>query len=121
MKFIKFIIGIILLSACSADQTDLEAVKVEVKNVIYKNELPVDGCDWHFSFVDKTESIQWVEDIESKSKTDYLKTEAMKATGLPKVEVILTYQLTGKNQKVNCGWNTTTEMPEIKIIKVEIL
>jgi hypothetical protein len=81
MKSIIFILGIVFLSACSADQSEIEAGKVEVKNVIYKNELPVDGCDWHFSFVDKTESIQWVEDIESKSKTDYLKKEAMKATG----------------------------------------
>ena len=51
---------------------------------------------------------------------EQIKKEAKKVIGLPNVTVELSYKLTGKTQKVQCGWNKTQEMQEINIIKVEI-
>ena len=66
------------------------------------------------------DNITLVEDDASKLKTEILKKEVKKVIGLPNVTVELSYKLTGKTQKVQCGWNKTQDMQEINIIKVEI-
>ncbi len=114
------ILFVIIFISCSDNNNDLGSSKEEATSALYKYDLPADGCDWHFSIYDKSETLLLIEDAASKPKTEILKTEAKKVIGLPNVTVLLTYKLTGKKQKVQCGWNKTQDMQEINIVKVEI-
>ncbi len=106
--------------SCSDESIDPSTSNEETINAIYKYDLPADGCDWHFATYDKPETLQFVEDDDSKDLTELLKVEAKKAVGLPNVTVLLTYKLTSKTKEVQCGWNKTTKMQEINIVKVEM-
>lgn len=103
------------LACTDAPNSDADTQPVETTEAIYRNDLPVDGCDWHFYKYSPTETLQLVEDLASKPKTD-----ALKKMSLSSLNVIITYKRTGKTQTVKCGWNTTREMDEINIIQVEI-
>ncbi len=109
--------GRALLAALYREETGLELPPIAIA-AGGKPYFP--GSDWHFSIYDKSETLLLIEDAASKPKTEILKTEAKKVIGLPNVTVLLTYKLTGKKQKVQCGWNKTQDMQEIKIVKVEI-
>jgi hypothetical protein len=104
-----------VLACTDASHGDSNTNPVETIEALYRNDLPIDGCDWHFYKYSPTETLQLVEDLASKSKTD-----ALKKMSLSHLNVLITYQLTGKTQPVKCGWNTTRDMDEINIIKVEI-
>lgn len=118
-KFLIF--GFLIFLSCTNEETNENIAKDNIiTEALYKYDLPADGCDWHFQIIGKSEILQLVEDDASKLKTEILKKEAKKVIGLPNVTVELSYKLTGKTQKVQCGWNKTQDMQEINIIKVEI-
>lgn len=117
MRSLVFIFIVLVLVSCTAKE---ESSNIITAKVLYKYDLPADGCDWHFYIYDKNDSDFLKEDHASKSLTDELKKHAQKANGLPKVTVTLTYLLTGKLTKVMCGWNKTKEMKEITIVKYEL-
>lgn len=116
MKYFFTLITLIFFVNCeSEDQKEY----IE-STAVYKFDLPADGCDWHFLINDKSESIQLIEDDQSASIIEKLKKEANKVIGLPNVKVDITYRLTGRMKKVQCGWAMNQEMREINIRKVTI-
>jgi hypothetical protein len=121
--FISFIF-LLSLGACTEEAKEstlqLDYTTTKALYTLYKYDLPADGCDWHFFIYDQSNPLLLVEDEASRAKTEPLKKEAQKAQQLPYVNVQLTYKLTGRTQKVQCGWNQMVDMKEINIIKVEI-
>jgi hypothetical protein len=85
------------------------------------NQLPVDGCDWHFGVDLKDEWGQFVADAESQPKVDALIKVAQQQFGIAQVKVKMRYRLTGKEREVQCGWGQKVKMAEISIAKIERL
>lgn len=117
MRSLVFIFIVWVLVSCTAKE---ELSNTITEKVLYKYDLPADGCDWHFYIYDKNNHDFLIEDQASKPLTDELKKHAQKANELPNVTVTLTYRFTGKLIKVMCGWNKTKEMKEITIVKYEL-
>lgn len=85
------------------------------------NQLPVDGCDWHFGVDLDDEWGQFVADAKSQPKVDALIAQAEQEFGVFQLKVKLRYRLTGNQREVQCGWGKTTKMDEIEIFSVEKL
>ncbi len=116
MKYFFIFITLMILVNCESE----DQIEYVESSAVYKYDLPADGCDWHFLIKDQSESLQLIEDDQSASVTEMLKKEANKVIGLPSVKVEITYRLTGRMKKVQCGWAKIQEMNEINIRKVTV-
>lgn len=85
------------------------------------NQLPVDGCDWHFSVDLKDAWGQFVPDAASQPKVDALIKLAEQQFGIAQIKVNMRYRLTGKEREVQCGWGKKTMMAEIDIASIQKL
>lgn len=120
MRTVASLICFFILISCQNETKEGLGDDYISKAAIYRNDLPADGCDWHFYIFENNEGLQLIEDEESRSKTTILKAEAANTGALPNLKVMLTYKLTGKSQKVQCGWNKIVDFQEIHIDNVEI-
>ena len=79
--------------------------------------LPVDGCSWHFTVNVGDEWNQYIANETSQAKVDEIiqSLQTVAANGLYSTKVEMTYKLTGTKRKVQCGWGKTPELDEIDI------
>ena len=120
-KLLFFILVAIGLQYCTADDTVAKLEGYAEHEAILQNQLPVDGCDWHFGVDLDDEWGQFVADAASQPKVDALILQAQQVYGIAQVRVKMRYRLTGKQREVQCGWNTKTKMEEIEIVSIEKL
>lgn len=85
------------------------------------NQLPVDGCDWHFGVDLDDEWGQFVADAKSQPKVDAIIAQAEQEFGVFQIKVKIRYRLTGTQREVQCGWGKKTKMEEIEIASIEKL
>lgn len=87
-----------------------------VREATLTYQLTVDGCDWHFVVEEDEQSKQWV---ASSASNPVIQKFISQQPAFSQVEVIITYKLTGATRSVTCGWNTTTQMPEIELAAIK--
>ena len=119
MKIIPSFLFLIMFS-CGDKGTDLsdEFVTVEAKLV---NQLPVDGCGWHFTLPLGDEWGQYVADDHSEAKVDKIISQVASNNGIFEIKVNITFRLTGKTKEVQCGWWKKAAMDEIEVKELKAL
>ncbi|MBK7609635.1 MAG: hypothetical protein IPO69_05500 [Saprospiraceae bacterium] len=119
MKIIPAFLFLIIFS-CGDKGTDLsdEFVTVEAKLV---NQLPVDGCGWHFTLPLGDEWGQYVADDHSEAKVDNIISQVASNNGIFEIKVNITFRLTGKTKEVQCGWGKKAAMDEIEVKELKAL
>jgi hypothetical protein len=99
---------------------------IEATAIIFNNNLPVDGCAEHISFVDaKGEKIKDVlpTDASMKFFIDVLNVEINKVpkgnyTGNIQIEVNLKYKETNEKGELICGWGNKSVVDKIEIVSI---
>ena len=119
LLFLMFLL--IVLQTCTQDDNVAKLEGYSETEAILQNQLPVDGCDWHFGVDLVDEWGQFVPDAASKPKVDAMIKLAEPQFGISQIKVKLRYRLTGKEQDVQCGWGKTTKMAEIEIASIQKL
>lgn len=120
-KLLFFILITIGLQYCTTDDATAKLEAYTENEAILQNQLPVDGCDWHFGVDLDDEWGQFVADKASQPKVDALILQAEPVFGISQVKVKIRYRLTGNQREVQCGWNKKTKMEEIEIASIEKL
>ncbi|WP_373550163.1 hypothetical protein [Haliscomenobacter sp.] len=120
-KLLFFILVAIGLQFCTDENAVAKLEGYAEHEAILQNQLPVDGCDWHFGVDLDDEWGQFVADKASQPKVDALILQAEPVYGISQVKVKIRYRLTGNEREVQCGWNTKTKMAEIEIASIEKL
>jgi hypothetical protein len=102
-----------------------EGANLEQESIIAEgrliNQLPADGCDWHFVFDNEKFPNHFAFSDESKKLVQPFIDNVTLANGLPQVKVKVTYTLTDKKKRVQCGWGATNDMDELTVIGIEKL
>ena len=119
-KLLFFTLVVIGLQFCTEEAVAKLEGYTEAEAVLV-NQLPVDGCDWHFGVDLGDEWGQFVPNKASQPKVDALIKQASMEYGIAQVKVKMRYRLTGDEQEVQCGWNRKTKMAEIDIASIEKL
>lgn len=120
-KLLFFILVVTGLQFCTEEEAVAKLEGYAENEAILQNQLPVDGCDWHFGVDLGDEWGQFVPNKASQSKVDALIKQASMEFGIAQVRVKMRYRLTGNQKEVQCGWNTKTKMEEIDIASIEKL
>lgn len=120
-KLLFFILVTIGLQFCTAENAVANLEGYAEHEAILQNQLPVDGCDWHFGVDLDDEWGQFVADKASQPKVDALIAQAQPVYGISHVRVKMRFRLTGNQREVQCGWNQKTKMEEIEIASIEKL
>lgn len=103
-----------IYSQCSR-QDDVPSGYLE-RQAVLVNQLPADGCDWHFVLDVNEDVVQWV---ASTASQPIVKKFLEAHHGSSRLDVRITYKLTGNEQEVICGWGTTIKMPEIELAALQ--
>jgi hypothetical protein len=116
MKIICFALTMLFLASCHQTSLLTEDDYVTQEATLSDN-LPVDGCTWHFTVSLGDEWGQFVANESSQAKVDAIiqSLQTVSSNGLYSAKVEMTYKLTNKIRKVQCGWGKTTDMEEIDI------
>lgn len=120
-KLLFFIFVAIGLQFCTDEQAVANLEDYSEIEAVLINQLPVDGCDWHFGVDLDDEWGQFVADKASQPKVDALIAQAQQVYGIAQVRVKMRYRHTGNQREVQCGWNQKTKMAEIDIASIEKL
>jgi len=109
--------GFILLQILSCEKsTDSEILTTAA---VLRNNIAVDGCEWHISINLKDEFGQYAASDASKSKIDAIIEQSSGASGVWSINVKIDYKFTGKKKVVQCGWGVKQAMEEIDIVKIQ--
>lgn len=120
-KIWAFLFPLLLSIGCTGSG-ELSNLKDYSENeALLANQLPVDGCDWHFGVDLGDEWGQYVADDKSKPKVDKIIQAAANEANIWNIKVWIRYRLTGRQKEVECGWRTTTKMDEIEVLEIKRL
>ncbi len=118
MRHSMIIIWCLLALACSktgGDQTEEYASS----EALLVNQLPVDGCSWHFSIVQNDTTLRYAADQASEESLVLPFIQTQQPTyGVYSLKVEISFKLTQKKRDVICGWNTISNLDEIEIISI---
>ena len=123
-----FIIISVFLSCTTITQEENASPSpvIETTAIVFNNNLPVDGCAEHISFLDtKGDKIKDVLPTEASMKLfmDVLNTEIRKVpegnyTGNIQIEVNLRYKETEEKGELICGWGNKSIVDKIEIVSI---
>ncbi|MDX2068189.1 MAG: hypothetical protein SFV55_07160 [Haliscomenobacter sp.] len=120
-KLLFFFMVVIGLQFCTDGDAVAKLEDYAEAEAVLINQLPVDGCDWHFGVDLGDEWGEFVPNKSSQPKVDALIKQASMEFGIAQVKVKMRYRLTGTQQEVQCGWNQKAKMEEIDIASIERL
>lgn len=121
-----FIIISVLLSCTTITQEENVLPVIEATAIVFNNNLPVDGCAEHISFLDaKGDKIKDVlpTDASMELFTNILNEEISKIpkgnyTGNLHFEVNLKYRETNEKGELICGWGNKLIVDKIEIVSI---
>jgi hypothetical protein len=116
----------VFLSCTTTTQEENALPVIEATAIVFNNNLPVDGCAEHISFVDaKGDKIKDVlpTDASMKLFTNVLNAEITKMpegtyTGNLQFEVNLKYIETQEKGELICGWGNKSVVDKIEIVSI---
>ena len=119
MKLYLPLFIILSLLACKPD-SELNDDYITREATLSDN-LPVDGCSWHFTVNVGDEWSQFVANETSQPKVDEIiqSLVTVSSNGLYSTKVEISFKPTGTKRKVQCGWGTATELDEIDIRSIK--
>lgn len=117
MPKILISLGFVLLLIFSCEKsTDADMISA---TAMLRNDIAVDGCEWHIAIDLKDQRIQYATSESSKSKVDAVISQSNGASGVWSINVKIDYKITGKKKVVQCGWGVKQSMDEIEIINIQ--
>jgi hypothetical protein len=128
MRTIASLVLVVLLPACGFEPLDGEtsampitlasastsapacdgATCLRTASATVENGLAYDGC----SFPITIGPVMYAPSAASKGRVEAL------VTDFGKLNVSLTYRVTGQQTQVTCGWNSTQTLPEIEVVSI---
>lgn len=112
-------LGFVLLSFFSCEKSsDADMIS---STATLRNDIAVDGCEWHIALNSKDQWSQFATSEASKSKVDAVISQSTGASGVWSINVKIDYKFTGKKKVVQCGWGVKQPMDEIDIINIQKL
>jgi hypothetical protein len=120
MKLYLVLITALLLATCHPDAV-LNDGDYLTQEATLSDNLPVDGCSWHFTVNLGDKQEQYLANETSQAKVDAIiqSLQSVSSNGLYSTKVEMTYKLTGNKRSVQCGWGKTSEMDEIDISSIK--
>ncbi len=109
LKFIFF-----FFLSCERSDADLLS-----STAILRNNIAVDGCEWHFALDLKNEQVQYAASDDSKTKMNAVIEQSGGTSGVWSIDVKIDYKITGKKKEVQCGWGIKQSMAEIEILTIK--
>lgn len=112
------IIWCLLSLACSKSGGD-QVTDYFTTEALLVNQLPVDGCSWHFSIAQNDTTLRYAADQASEESLvlPFIQTQ-QPSYGVYSLKVEISFRSTQKKRDVVCGWNTISNMDEIEIISI---
>jgi hypothetical protein len=118
MKHSMIIIWCLLSLACTKTGGD-QHTGILTAEALLVNQLPVDGCSWHFSIAHNDTTVRYAADQVSEESLVLPFIQTQQPTyGIYSLKVEISFRLTQKKRDVVCGWNTISNMDEIEIISI---
>lgn len=111
------LLGLLFLQSLSCDKeitTDIIS-----SEAILRNNIAVDGCEWHITINQKNEWVQFATSDASKSKVDAVISQADGQNGVWSINIKLDYKFTSKKKEIQCGWGKKQSMEEIEVVNIK--
>lgn len=119
MKYTMIFLWCLVALACSKNEGDASS-EYFTSEALLINQLPVDGCSWHFSITQGDVNLRYSADAGSEERLiqPFIQTQSP-TYGVYSIKVEISFRLTQKKRDVICGWNTILSMSEIEITSIK--
>ena len=103
------LVGFALACACGSEIMATESPLLHKPNAVIRYTLPADGCSW---------TVQVGESEYAPDDTSLVLVRAFAHDAYGETPASIDYRLTGRTRQVECGWNTSRELPEISVERI---